>query len=60
MNECDHVWEHLETIKYTEAGGYNIQYVRIDTFYCKKCLEYKNIKKDEYARESPEWYRTPV
>jgi hypothetical protein len=55
---CDHKFVHLDTIKKHDTSGYNTQFIRIDRFFCEKCLEQKEVRKSEYAysRETPEWY----
>lgn len=54
--QCNHSWQHQETIKKTNSGDYNIEYIRIDRYYCQNCLEIKDLKKSEYSRKCPEWY----
>jgi len=56
MQECKHKWVHLETIKRVESHGYQSEYIKIDRFFCEKCLEQKETRKSEYSRETPEWY----
>jgi len=53
---CEHKWVLLEVIRKTGWGSYNTEYIRIDRFYCEKCLEQKNVEKRGYSREVPEWY----
>lgn len=53
---CAHEFQHIETIKRTESGGYNIRFVKIDRFYCRHCLATQETKKEEWSREAPEWY----
>ena len=56
--ECEHRWVFMETICRSDSGGgYNICYTRLDLFYCDKCLEQKEVKKKEYSREKPDWYK---
>lgn len=38
------------------GGGYNIHYVRVDLFFCERCLEQAERRREEYAREKPEWW----
>lgn len=56
-DKCDHSFVHLESRFRAEAGGYSTHYIRTDTFFCQKCLEYRNLTKDEWSRERPEWWR---
>lgn len=58
---CEHKFVHLDTIKrkIDEYPSYGNTYIRIDTFYCEKCLETKEVKKEKYVgyRGSiPDWY----
>lgn len=55
--KCEHSYVHLETIRYTEAGGYSTKYVRVDRYYCQRCLDTKEFRRSDYEREIPEWYR---
>lgn len=55
---CTHDYVFLRTSKLADMSGvYNIHYMRTDTFYCKHCLKYKEVYKEDYAREAPMWYR---
>lgn len=56
MEPCDHNFVFLRTAKWTNDSGYNIQFNRLETFFCSKCLEQKEVRKQEYARETPDWY----
>lgn len=54
---CDHKFTFLRTAKKVDgSGSYHSHFVRIDTFFCEKCLEQKTVRKEEYSRETPEWY----
>ena len=56
-NNCEHKWVYQCTDYKYDRGGYGNQYTKIDTYYCEKCLERKEIiAKDEYSREIPYWY----
>ena len=54
---CQHRFVLLRSARWTESGGYNTRFCRLDTFFCEACLEQKEVPKDEYARETPDWYR---
>jgi len=57
-NQCEHKFEFLRTAKWTDySGSFNTGFFRIDTFYCTKCLEQKEVKKSELVRDTPDWYR---
>jgi len=53
---CEHKWVHLDTKKKTDYGGYQTRFVRIDQFFCEKCLETKEKRQDEYSRDTPDWF----
>jgi hypothetical protein len=54
---CDHKWVHLETHKETKTyNSYSCVYIKIDRFFCEKCLETKEIKREERLLEKPSWY----
>jgi hypothetical protein len=56
--DCSHKFAFLRSAKYTDnSGSYNTKYVRIDTFFCERCLVYKKIKKEDYSRDTPDWYK---
>ncbi len=55
---CEHRFVFLRSVKWTDdSGSYNTHFFRVDTFFCEKCLEQKEVKKDEYSRETPNWYK---
>lgn len=53
---CKHVYKHLDTIKRRESCGYNDLWVRIDYYFCEKCLDQQEIKKSKTSRDKPDWY----
>jgi hypothetical protein len=53
---CEHKWVHMDTKKRSHSESYIIYYKRIDYFFCEKCLETKEIVRDDYSREMPDWY----
>lgn len=55
--KCEHNFVHQETIKYTEDGEYSTHYVRVDRYYCQRCLKTEELRNSGYARKTPEWYR---
>jgi hypothetical protein len=61
QTQCQHVWRHLETVRWTENdGGYNTRFIRIDRYWCEKCLATEDKKQDGLSRDTPDWYRTGV
>jgi hypothetical protein len=56
MPDCDHKFVHLKTYKRNEYCNYNTRYIRIDTFFCEKCLKYEQVKQEDFCRDMPEWY----
>jgi hypothetical protein len=58
--KCEHQFEFLRTAKWIDNnGGYNSCFCRVDTFFCSKCLEQKEVKKEDWKRDTPDWYRGP-
>lgn len=55
--DCDHKFSHVRTAKWTEDGSYQTRFVRVDTFFCERCLKCREVKKEEYSRDTPDWYR---
>lgn len=57
-DECQHRWRHMASQKFKDAdNGYLCRHVRIDTFFCEVCLEQKDVKKEEWSRKTPDWYK---
>jgi hypothetical protein len=56
--ECPHKFVFLRSAKWKDdSGSYNTGYFRVDTFFCERCLKYKEIKQSDYARDTPTWYK---
>lgn len=55
-NEHEHKFVHLETKRSTKMSNYQSGWTRIDTFFCEKCLVYKDKKQEEWSRDKPSWY----
>ncbi|NFI05962.1 beta-glucosidase [Clostridium botulinum] len=56
---CEHKWIFQESYYKHEFGNFNDLYERIDTYFCEKCLEQKEIvAKHEYRRGKPYWYKS--
>lgn len=53
--ECEHEYSHLET-KQIQENGHVPHWIRIDYFFCVKCLDEKEKRKSETNRYKPEWY----
>jgi len=61
MNHCTHEFVFQESIKKIIANGQFNTYKKTEIFYCKYCLEKKEIKKEStlpiFSRQGgPEWY----
>ena len=54
--DCEHKFVHLDTIRKNYADGWGTNWILVDRFYCEKCLEEKEVKKEKWSRERPEWY----
>jgi hypothetical protein len=59
VSECEHRYEHLDTSRWHDSGGavYQIQWVRTDRFFCTRCLDIREVRKEEWSREKPDWYK---
>lgn len=55
-SENNHKLVHLDTKKYSDYSGFYSTWTRIDRFYCEKCGELIIRKREEFDRESPDWY----
>lgn len=56
LNKCDHKYIFIESKKKTEEGSYQIGWKRVDRFYCERCLEQREVVKEEWSREAPAWW----
>ena len=58
-----HNFEFLRTAKFKQKlkerseEGVLIEFYRMDTFYCRQCLQYTTMERREKARFHPAWYR---
>lgn len=54
---CEHKFIYMETNKsHHYDGPFNTHWIRIDRFFCEKCLEYRDKKQEDWSRDKPEWY----
>lgn len=58
-DECEHKWVYQGSdYEKRERNRYENTYKKIDTYYCEKCLEIKEIVvKDEDSEKKPYWYK---
>jgi hypothetical protein len=57
-SNCEHKFIFLRTAKFTDdSGNYNTKYTRIDYYFCERCLEYKEVRRVDWLRDTPDWYR---
>lgn len=55
---CEHEYVFQSTRKWNDSSyTYNIYWVKVDEYFCKKCLEKRDITKSEYSRDCPDWYK---
>jgi hypothetical protein len=60
---CEHKFVFIRNHSYyTWISRYTLKYVSVDYFFCEKCLEYHEIKKEAQVSDSqkdilPEWAR---
>lgn len=55
-SQCKHRFVHFSTKNMSSKGEYQTRYTRIDLFFCIKCLEQREVKKEEASREAPSWW----
>ena len=57
MTKCKHSYLHLGTIYFVERMHNCFYWHRVDRFYCSKCLDIREIEKEEMTYGSrPKWY----
>ena len=61
MGKCEHKFVHLETIKeesrwVPNTSGQYSPWKRIDRFFCEKCLEISEKRREEYSQKKPDWF----
>jgi hypothetical protein len=54
--KCDHIYDHLETVKRSRPDGWHTHYKRVDIYFCVHCLEQKETVREDWSREKPDWY----
>jgi hypothetical protein len=62
---CEHKFVHRNNDNfYKSSGRYSFTYTSIDYYFCEKCLEEKNVKKEirlgdyEIPDKLPDWAKT--
>lgn len=61
-NGCDHDFVHLESIKTETPVSYSYvtEFKKVDRFYCRKCLEQRDIVHQQEINRSykrfPDWW----
>ena len=54
---CEHKWVWRNASKRNDrGGGYNTHFIRVDYYFCEKCLEQKEVKLDDWSRDTPLWF----
>lgn len=56
-DKCQHDFVYLRSSKSRKDCGYQDLFTRIDYFYCRKCLEYREKKREEGSRGEPDFYK---
>ena len=59
--KCDHVWRHMNTIHRRLDDRFVCTFIRIDEFFCERCLQTREVKKEKQdGRRSnpPDWFET--
>ena len=59
---CEHHFTYIGSHKrVVDNGAYQMLWRRVERFYCTRCLEQRDIVKEEWSREAPDWYKdTPT
>lgn len=58
QTNCNHKFVHLDTKRnHNHDGICYTHYVRIDTFFCEKCLTYENKKQEFWSKDRELWLR---
>ena len=61
IDRCTHKYVHLQHVSFVENVSYErTRFVSVDKFFCEKCLEAKEVKKEEVfgrhqLHELPDW-----
>ena len=57
QNIHKHEFLYQETVRSSNhINGYQYKYIKVDLYYCKYCLEQKEVRKETSSIEKPEWY----
>lgn len=58
MDNCVHKFKLIETVYSVVPAGMKNKYIRLDRFYCKKCLLIQNIVSASQSDGTvpPEWW----
>jgi hypothetical protein len=63
---CIHEFKLLRSSRWSkQIDSTHYKYIRMDTFYCKKCLKYETVKQEEVTDKfansnvlsAPDWYK---
>jgi len=60
MSECNHEYSHISTHYRRSSHGGGVKYSRLDIYTCLKCLDQKEILREEpcYCNEAePIWWK---
>lgn len=55
---CSHDFELLETQYWSEHLSYQTRWTRVDLYYCRKCLEQRETRREECSRDIPIWWKS--
>jgi len=54
--ECEHKFIYRDTARSDAYEGFNSHYLRVDYFFCEKCLKITESKQETRSRDCPPWY----
>lgn len=56
MTDCKHEYNHLRTDEYYQSTGrYSWKYVSVNTYFCIRCLDEKEVKKEHSCGDHELW-----
>lgn len=56
QKDCEHKFVFMDSSKKMESGTYQTHWIKVDRFFCEKCLHYETVKTSEWDRDPPEWW----
>jgi hypothetical protein len=55
--KCEHKWVYMTSTQFRGDKPHGYMFTRVDEFYCEKCCETKEKRREHYSRgEKPDWW----